>query len=38
MNKEQLLELAKSLMKIEYGKYLVKVSNEIDEDEFELAR
>lgn len=28
INKEQLLELAKPLMKTDYGKYLVKVSNE----------
>lgn len=28
INKEQLLELAKSLMKTEYGKYLVKVADE----------
>ena len=28
INKEQLLELAKPLMKTDYGKYLVKISNE----------
>lgn len=38
INKEQLLELAKPLMKTEYGKYLVKVSNEVVEDEFKLTR
>ena len=38
INKEQLLELAKPLMKTEYGKYLVKVSNENLEDEFEETR
>lgn len=38
INKDQLLELAKPLMKTEYGKYLVKVSNEVVEDEFELTR
>lgn len=31
INKDQLLELAKPLMKTEYGKYLVKVSNEAPE-------
>ena len=38
INKEQLLELAKPLMKTEYGKYLVKVSNEAIEDEIVLRR
>ena len=38
INKEQLLELAKPLMKTEYGKYLVKVSNENLEDKFEATR
>lgn len=38
INKEQLLELAKPLMKTEYGKYLVKVSNENLEDKFEETR
>lgn len=38
INKEQLLELAKPLMKTDYGKYLVKVSNENIEDELELTR
>ena len=38
INKEQLLELAKPLMKTEYGKYLVKVSNENLADEFEETR
>lgn len=38
INKEQLLELAKPLMKTDYGKYLVKVSNENIEDEFESTR
>lgn len=38
INKEQLLELAKPLMKTEYGKYLVKVSNDNLEDEFEETR
>ena len=38
IKKEQLLELAKPLMKTEYGKYLVKVSNENLEDEFEETR
>ena len=38
ISKEQLLELAKPLMKTEYGKYLVKVSNENLEDEFEETR
>ena len=38
INKEQLLELAKPLMKTEYGKYLVKVYNEVNEDEFKLTR
>lgn len=38
INKDRLLELAKPLMKTEYGKYLVKVSNENLEDEFERAR
>ncbi len=33
INKEQLLELAKPLMKTDYGKYLVKVSNEKIETE-----
>ena len=33
INKEQLLELAKPLMKTEYGQYLVKVSNEHIENE-----
>ena len=33
INKEQLLELAKPLMKTDYGKYLVKVSNEKIEQE-----
>ena len=34
ISKEQLLELAKPLMKTEYGKYLVKVSNENINEEF----
>ena len=38
INKKQLLELAKPLMKTEYGKYLVKVSNENLEDGFEKTR
>lgn len=38
INKKQLLELAKPLMKTEYGKYLVKVSNENLEDKFEETR
>lgn len=38
ISKEQLLELAKPLMKTEYGKYLVKVSNENLADEFEETR
>ena len=38
ISKEQLLELAKPLMKTDYGKYLVKVSNENLEDEFEETR
>lgn len=38
INKKQLLELAKPLMKTEYGKYLVKVSNENLEEEFEKTR
>ena len=38
INKKQLLELAKPLMKTEYGKYLVKVSNENLDDEFEKTR
>lgn len=38
INKEQLLELAKPLMKTEYGKYLIKVSNENLEDKFEETR
>ena len=38
INKKQLLELAKPLMKTEYGEYLVKVSNENLEDEFEKTR
>ena len=38
INKEQLLELAKPLMKTDYGKYLVKVSNENLADEFEETR
>lgn len=38
INNEQLLELAKPLMKTDYGKYLVKVSNENIEDEFESTR
>ena len=38
INKEQLLELAKPLMKTDYGKYLVKVSNENIEDEFEYNK
>ena len=33
INKEQLLELAKPLMKTEYGQYLVKVSMENQDDE-----
>ncbi len=37
INKEQLLELAKPLMKTDYGKYLVKVSNENIEAESEAA-
>lgn len=32
INKEQLLELAKPLMKTEYGKYLIKVSEEIQNE------
>lgn len=38
INKKQLLELAKPLMKTEYGKYLVKVSNENLDDELEKTR
>ena len=38
ISKEQLLELAKPLMKTDYGKYLVKVSNENLADEFEETR
>lgn len=38
ISKEQLLELAKPLLKTDYGKYLVKVSNEVAEDEFESTR
>ena len=38
INKEQLLELAKPFMKTDYGKYLVKVSNENIEDEFESTK
>ncbi|MEG2246571.1 MAG: glucose-1-phosphate thymidylyltransferase RfbA [Peptostreptococcaceae bacterium] len=38
INKEQLLELAKPLMKTEYGKYLVKVSEENMKDEFSETR
>ena len=34
ISKEQLLELAKPLMKTEYGKYLVRVSNENINEEF----
>lgn len=33
ISKEQLLELAKPLMKTDYGKYLVKISNEKQENE-----
>ena len=33
INKEQLLELAKPLMKTEYGKYLLKISEEVKIDE-----
>ena len=38
ISKEQLLELAKPLMKTDYGKYLVKVSQENIDDEFEETR
>lgn len=38
ISKEQLLELAKPLMKTDYGKYLVKVSQENIVDEFEETR
>lgn len=38
ISKEQLLELAKPLMKTDYGKYLVKVSQENLVDEFEETR
>ncbi|WP_434798755.1 glucose-1-phosphate thymidylyltransferase RfbA [Terrisporobacter vanillatitrophus] len=38
ITKEQLIELAKPLMKTDYGKYLVKVSKENLEDEFESTR
>ena len=38
ISKEQLLELAKPLMKTDYGKYLVKVSKENIVDEFEETR
>lgn len=38
INKKQLLELAKPLMKTDYGKYLVKVSNEVINDKFEEIR
>ena len=34
INKEQLLELAKPLMKTEYGQYLVRIANENKETEF----
>ena len=34
ISKEQLLELAKPLMKTDYGKYLVKISNENINEEF----
>ena len=33
INREQLLELAKPLMKTEYGQYLVKISKEKQEGE-----
>ncbi|RDY23276.1 glucose-1-phosphate thymidylyltransferase [Romboutsia maritimum] len=33
INKEQLLELAKPLMKTDYGKYLQKVAKEVNQDE-----
>ena len=38
ISKAQLLELAKPLMKTDYGKYLVKVSNEVINDKFEEIR
>ena len=38
ISKEQLLELAKPLMKTEYGKYLVKISNEVFEYKFRSTR
>ena len=38
ISKEQLLKLAKPLMKTDYGKYLVKVSQENIDDEFEETR
>lgn len=38
IDKEQLLDLSKPLMKTEYGRYLVKVSNEVVEDKFKLTR
>ena len=38
ISREQLLELAKPLMKTDYGKYLVKVSQESLVDEFEETR
>ena len=34
INKEQLLELAKPLMKTEYGQYLVKIANENQNNEY----
>ena len=38
INKKQLLDLAKPFMKTDYGKYLVKITNENLEDEFEETR
>ena len=38
INKKQLLDLAKPFMKTDYGKYLVKITNENLEDAFEETR
>ena len=37
INREQLLELAKPLMKVEYGKYLTRIADELMEANLKAA-